>query len=94
MTYFPPRKKQEVSSALTRFTSLFGMGKGGTKSLQQPEQNYYNICKWKKQPNPINFFIPTAFDPMSDLSFRLITKKLFWFFVHIRLPRFPGFLTQ
>lgn len=30
----------QVSSALERFTSLFGMGKGGSAPLESPEQDY------------------------------------------------------
>ncbi len=36
MTYFPQELTPSVSSALRRFTSVFGMGTGGTTSLKSP----------------------------------------------------------
>jgi hypothetical protein len=36
MTYFPQEREPSVSSALRRFTSVFGKGTGGTTSLQSP----------------------------------------------------------
>ena len=36
MTYFPQGLMRSVSSALRRFTSVFGMGTGGSTSLQSP----------------------------------------------------------
>jgi hypothetical protein len=37
VTYLPQRLAAPVLSALKRFTSVFGMGTGGTTSLQPPE---------------------------------------------------------
>lgn len=38
MTYFRGGLLTQLSSALRRFTTLFGMGRGGATPLQSPEQ--------------------------------------------------------
>ena len=38
MAYFPQGVAPPVSSALRRFTSVFGMGTGGATALQSPAQ--------------------------------------------------------
>ena len=43
MAYFPQGVPPSVSSALGRFTSVFGMGTGGTTSLKLP--GGYLTCK-------------------------------------------------
>jgi hypothetical protein len=40
MTYFPQEPSPSVSSALKRFTSVFGKGTGGTTSLKSPGGNF------------------------------------------------------
>ena len=55
MTYFPQGPSPSVSSALRRFTSVFGMGTGGTTSLQLPG----GLSKFKiqKAKIKINFLL-------------------------------------
>ena len=47
MTYFRGGLLTQLSSALGRFTTLFGMGRGGATLLQSPEQfcRQYSIVK-------------------------------------------------
>ena len=48
LTHFPGRLCLRVSWALIRFTSLFGMGRGGTISLLRPTilgTNYFDCNK-------------------------------------------------
>ena len=47
---FPSPNWAIVLLALICFTTLFEMRRGGTKSLQSPEQLYYNANKKKNQP--------------------------------------------
>ena len=50
MAYFPQGVAPSVSSALARFTAVFGKGTGGTAPLKLPEDiGYYNILfrVWK-----------------------------------------------
>ncbi len=43
MAYFPQEAAFSVSSALRRFTSVFGMGTGGATSLLSPGGFYGNF---------------------------------------------------
>ena len=51
-TYFPQGVAPPVSSALRRFTSVFGMGTGGPTAQQSPARRsaYHGLRTWRTWP--------------------------------------------